>query len=507
MPKDRSTTPRFEPLVTASEMFPALERLCLNTQEELLMSFRILDPLTRVRSKEALDLGLESWADLIHHVAERGVKIRMLMADFDPLFTPDLHQNAWSNAQRFASRLPKEAEILCALHECKSAPMWKRVFWPKIKSRIADLSNYAPAQLTALQHQAMRGEVALHPVTLHQKFAVSDGATAIIGGIDVNERRWDDEQHDRRAEETWHDVSILIAGRVVGDLRRHFADSWERARRAGATSFGVDATSVAETHPLPAKLHSASGPRLLRTISCDQDSPIRIGPKSKITEHEEAHIAAFDSAKRLVYIETQFFRHMPLAKALARAAERSPSLQVILVMPSEPDRVIFEGKRGFDVRHAQALQLRCLRVLRRAFGDRLAIMAPAQPRKAPDNTPMPLHGAGIIYLHSKVTLVDDQLGIVGSANLNGRSMRWDTEASLQFHGKRDIKMIRERLMKTWLRDRMSTIDVKKASDWAKVAQETADLPPDAREAYILPWPEERNRRFARPFPILPAEMF
>lgn len=507
MPKDRSTIPRFEPLITAAEMFPALEQLCLRTQEELLMSFRIIDPLTRLRSSEALELGLETWADLITHVAKRGVKIRILIADFDPLFTPELHQSAWSNAQRFGSRMPENTEILCALHECKSAPLWKRVFWPKIKTRIADLSNYAPSQLTSMQHRAMNGDVSLRPVTLHQKFAVSDGEVAIIGGIDVNERRWDDEQHDRRSEETWHDVSILIAGRVVGDLRRHFADSWERARHADAASFGVEVTPVSETRPLPEKLHSASGPRLLRTISCDPDSPIRIGPKSQVTEHEEAHIAAFDSAKRLIYIETQFFRHMPLAKALGRAAERAPELQVILVMPSEPDRVIFEGKRGFDVRHAQALQLRCLTVLRRAFGDRLAILAPAQPRKAPDHTPMPLHGAGIIYLHSKVTLVDDHLGIVGSANLNGRSMRWDTEASLQFHGKRDIRMIRERLMSTWLRGRMGTIDVKKASDWAKVAQETADLAPDAREAYILPWPEARNRRFARPLPILPAEMF
>ncbi|KAA2314182.1 phospholipase [Pseudooceanicola sediminis] len=507
MPKDRSTTPRFQPLITASEMFPALERLCLNTKEELLMSFRIIDPMTRLRSTEAQDLGLKTWADLITHIAERGIKVRLLIADFDPLFTPDLHRGAWTNAQRFGHRMPKDTEILCALHECKSAPVWKRIFWPKIKNCIADLSNYAPSQLTPLQHQAMHGEVNLHPVTLHQKFAVSDGEAAIIGGIDVNERRWDDEKHDRRAEETWHDVSILIAGRVVGDLRRHFADSWERARNSGAASFGVEVTPVSDTKPLPSKLHSASGPRLLRTISCDPESPIRLGPRSKVTEHEEAHIAAFDSAKRLIYIETQFFRHMPLAKALARAAERAPELQVILVMPSEPDRLIFDGARGFDVRHAQALQLRCLRVLRRAFGDRLAILAPAQPRRAPDHTPMPLHGAGIIYLHSKVTLVDDHLGIVGSANLNGRSMRWDTEASLQFHGKRDITMIRERLMSTWLRGRKKTIDVRKASDWVRVAQETADLAPDAREAYILPWPEARNRRFARPIPILPAEMF
>ncbi len=52
-------------LITAAEGFPALERLAASAQEELVMSFRILDPQTRLRTPElkvvALRHGQTCW--------------------------------------------------------------------------------------------------------------------------------------------------------------------------------------------------------------------------------------------------------------------------------------------------------------------------------------------------------------------------------------------------------------------------------------------------------------
>ncbi len=39
-----------------------------------------------------------------------------------------------------------------------------------------------------------------------------------------------------------------------------------------------------------------------------------------------------------------------------------------------------------------------------------------------------LGGAPMIYVHAKVSIFDRSAAIVSSANLNGRSLRWDTEA-------------------------------------------------------------------------------
>ncbi|MBT9384921.1 phospholipase [Pseudooceanicola sp. CBS1P-1] len=507
MPKDKDLFPKLDLLVTAAEMFPALERLCLEAREEVLMSFRILDPLTPLRSPEALALGLTNWGQLLGHVAGRGVVLRLLISDFDPLFAAELHRNAWMNARGFATELGEAAQILCAQHEATAAPLWKTVFRPKVRQLQAQLARYAPAHLTPPQHQALAGEMTIRPASLHQKFAVADAEHVICGGIDINQRRWDDADHQRRAEDTWHDVSVAVSGRVGEDLRHHFAECWDRAMQSGAASFGAEPTAVAETRAVIDKLPPSGGPRLLRTLSRARGGMLHLGPEPDICEHEEAHLAAFETAQEMIYLETQFFRHLPLARTLAAQARRAPDLQVVLVLPTEPERQIFDGHSGIDVRHAQALQLRCLTLLKRALGDRIAIVSPAQPRPAPRHTPMPLHGAGIVYLHSKVTLVDDRLGIIGSANLNGRSMRWDTEASLQFHEPEEILSMRERLMRHWLRARIGEIDTTRASDWMRLAREEAARPPEARSIYLLPWPEARNRRFARAFPLLPADMF
>lgn len=494
------------PLVTAAEMFPALEEMVLGAETEVLLAFRIFDARTALRSDKAAELGLTTWADLLAHVAEKGVAIRLLLADFDPVFTADLHRAAWASASRFATRLSAfdQAEIICAMHNCAPAPMWEWAFSLPVRARMAQLRGQPQERLTRLQHRALQGDYHLRPVTLHQKFAVVDGKRTIIGGIDVDDRRWDDDTHDQRPEDTWHDVSMETSGPVVHDIRNHFAECWARAMQDCGTVFSAAAT------PLPASgtdnpaSADTDRPRLLRTLSSRGSGNARFSPITERRDHETAHLDAFQRAERSVYIETQFFRHLPLAHALARRAKERPDLNLILVLPTEPERIIFGRDDGMTARHAQALQIRCLSALRRAFGDRLAIVSPAQPRPAPDGTPLPVEGSGIIYLHSKVTLVDEITGIVGSANLNGRSLLWDTEASLQFDNPEAVSGLRSRLARKWLG---SDSDCDRAATWTRIAQEAAAQPPEHRKVKILPYPEQRNRRFARFLPILPSAMF
>lgn len=500
---DRPAAPGLTPLITASEMFPALEEMVLSAQHEVLLAFRIFDARTALRSDAALSRGLKTWADLFAHTAARGVTLRLLLADFDAVFTPDLHRAAWASASRFAGRVTDHpnAEIVCALHDCAPAPLWQAIFAPQIRKRLARLRMTAQEHLTPTQLRALAGEHRLRPVTLHQKFAVVDGTRAIIGGIDVDERRWDDDSHDQRPEDTWHDVSMQLTGGIAPDLRLHFADCWNRARRTCGTVFSATATAMA---PAPAAARD-DGTDLLRTVSTHHDGLVNFGPVTRVREHEAAHLDAFARAERSIYIESQFFRHMPLADALARRAEERPELNLILVLPTEPERVIFGRDSGMDARHAQALQIRCLDRLRRAFGDRLAIVSPAQPRPAPAGTPKPVAGSGIIYLHSKVTLIDDRIGIVGSANLNGRSLLWDTEASIRFRDADAISTLRRRLGRKWLGQAFGDPD--RADTWTSAARAAAATAPADRLSMILPYPEGRNRRFARYVPILPAAMF
>ncbi|SNR47873.1 phospholipase D family protein [Puniceibacterium sediminis] len=489
-------------LITAAEGFPALERLALGAREELFLSFRIFDPRTRLHSPEARDQGLETWADLLTLVARRGVRIRMVLSDFDPQFTSELHRLAWASASGFASAIDGDVQILCAPHGQDVGPLWRWLLHFKIQRSIQTLRGEDPAELTPIQRKVLESGPILRPVTLHQKCAVADSKDCIIGGLDVDERRYDTSDHNRPAEETWHDVSMQVTGDFAATLRAHLADTWNTALECGAASVAQPAMPM----DVSASSRQTTDTRLVRTLSSPCQGFRVIEPKARIKEHEEVLIKAFDSARHSIYIETQFLRHRPIANAMAAAARRVPDLQCILVLPAEPDRVMFDGDRGWDARHAQALQLRALEIIRDAFGDRLSLIAPARPVSAPPGKAR-LFDASPVYVHAKVTLIDDNFGMVGSANLNGRSMRADTEASVLFRDTDTINDLRRRLAVKWLGDAAQTGDITRANLWVETARANANKAPEERDSFALPFPFRRLRRFSRPLPILPSDIF
>ena len=506
MSRDDGETAR--PLVTAAEMYPALEEMVLAAEAEVLLSFRIFQPTTRLRSQAARGLGLADWGALVAHLTGRGLRVRILLADFDPVFATELHEGAWEAARGFADAVGDGADfrLQLHLHGARVGPVWKTLLRPKVAKRLSELRETPRSADTPALRAALGGSWDLYPVSLHQKFALADGKHAIVGGIDVDERRYDSPDHDRPSDETWHDVSLEVTGPVVADLRAHFADGWRTAREDGATDFG-DGTGGLDARPPPRTPPREAPLSLLRTVSTPAPGALRFGPRPAIREHETAHLDLFARAERLVYLETQFFRHLPLARALAEAAARAPDLQLILLMPTEPERIIFGGDRGIDARHAQALQIRCLDLVRRAFGDRLAVVSPAKPEPLEEEVPAGLHGAGIVYVHAKVTVVDDRAAIVGSANLNGRSMRWDTEASILWRDPDGAQALRLRLARKWMGDEAPLADLGRAAAWMDRARANATRPPERRQGFLLPYPEARNRRFAFRLPVLPDDMF
>ncbi|MCA0939136.1 phospholipase D-like domain-containing protein [Salipiger pacificus] len=490
-------------LITAAEGFPALERLCHASQHELVMSFRILDPRTKLRSPELREQGLENWADLLADVAGRGVTLRMIISDFDPVFTSSLHRGAWRSAMGFAERLSGDVQILCAPHGQNAGWLWRWAMRGKIARYIAELRREDATTLTPVQRTVLKGAVLLRPVTIHQKFAVADGKACVIGGLDINERRFDTPEHDRPADETWHDVSMQVDDTdFAAALRGHFDDCWNTALDYDTPCV----TGEAERRVTGERLKTPEDLRLVRTFSAPCPGAARLSPRPSIIEHEKAVLGMIGEAQRHIYIETQFLRHRPVAEALAKAAERNPGLQLVLLMPSFPDRVLYEGNDGWDTRHGHALQTEAVTLVQRAFGDRAAIVSPGQQQDSPEEIP-DLLGSGPIYVHSKVMLVDDRVGLVGSANLNGRSLRWDTEASVLFRKPDAVHDLQRRLAKAWLRDHLNGHDPVSARTWRQAALSNAAQPPEDREGFILPYPQAAGRKFSRALPILPADMF
>jgi phosphatidylserine/phosphatidylglycerophosphate/cardiolipin synthase-like enzyme len=269
----------------------------------------------------------------------------------------------------------------------------------------------------------------------HQKLVVvrrqgrPEEDVAFVGGIDLCHGRRDDADHagdpqapplDERYGPTppWHDAMAEIRGPAVADVLDTFAERWD------------DPTPLDHRNPYRALVH-----RLVRQPRHPQPLPERWDPPPEVGPHEvqvlrtypakkpaypfaphgersiaRAYSHAFVRARRLIYVEDQYFWSDDVVAALVEALAREPELVVIAVVPRYPE----EDNRvaGPPMLHGQRL---AWERLRDAGGDRFALF----DLENAEGTP--------IYVHAKVCVVDDQWMTIGSDNLNRRSWTHDSE--------------------------------------------------------------------------------
>lgn len=502
------------PLLTAAEAYPALERLFLEADRRIVVGFRIFDPETRLHSPEGRAIGT-TWFDLLVATLRRGVRLTVIVSDFDAIVRPDYHMRAQHSVRMLvaaaeAAGRPDLLDARASLHPARVGWLPSLFLWPRARGYLLRTAVELNSKNQALRDRHMAempqlwrflgqgddGKVFLHDwkmprltaVTHHQKVAVFDEKRLYIGGLDLNDRRYDDLDHARPGDETWHDVQLLIEGAVAAETQRHLL-SFEDATRG--------------TAPPPT-------PGLLRTLSRRRKSPsIFMSPVPVLAEIAGAHRRETRRAGSLLYFESQFFRDTSFARSLARQARRAPGLGLVLILPAAPEDVAFKDNSGSDARYGEYLQAKCIRILRRAFGDRLFIGSPAQRCRAPAGGRATTYGAPLVYLHAKVSIFDDTAAIVSSANLNGRSFRWDTEAGVTLTDPGDVALLRDRCLSHWLdgpvpdafRDPSTAI-----AAWTDHARANAGRPPEDRDGYILPYSSAPARRFGRNLPGIPEEM-
>ncbi|QXQ05791.1 hypothetical protein KX816_16480 [Sphingosinicellaceae bacterium] len=438
---------RVTPLIEAADMYPALERRVLAATGQVWLAFRIFDPDTATRSAEARALGLGDWTALIRHVIEAGVTVRLLLADFEPIMADHLHGGSWSTfrtLRAMSATLPEamqeRLQIIVIQHEGELGFGTRQLLRIVVGVQIARLLRRMgaeadnPAELLSVRpglwrHHRLdaRGRPRfrlghaprLWPATYHQKFAVIDGRTAIVGGLDVDERRYDDKRHRQRADRTWHDLSVAVEGPAVVDAAAHFRDCWNaelprfRAIAEHWTS-GTDRAlaldplaSIDALPPVPEAVGEATV-QAVRTVSSRDHRLFAVGPRPQVMEIADAHWRLIGAAERSLYIEAQFFRYKDAARWIVARARARPELEVIVVLPSAPEEVAYDGDRRTPHRHGEWLQMRNLEVLTKALGDRVGLFMLARPTAATEAEKEfvadrgTVFGAGTIYLHAKL---------------------------------------------------------------------------------------------------------
>ena len=238
----------------------------------------------------------------------------------------------------------------------------------------------------------------------HEKALVVDGETAFVGGIEPTDLlgdRFDAREHPDRAQIGWHDMTTRLRGPVVADVAGYFALRW-RATTGEAL----------ETQAPPGSRATAgrAAVQLTRTV------PERSYPGLEAGEFGvlESHLRALRAAQRFVYAESQYLWSTEIVGQLAALLRDPPhaDFRVLLMLPAEP-------LAGIDDTHGQVA------VLERADAGAGRFLACTPRGRWPGS-----EDERMVYVHAKVTMVDDRWMSVGSANLSDQSLFNNTELNV-----------------------------------------------------------------------------
>ncbi|WP_292292205.1 phospholipase D-like domain-containing protein [Marivita sp.] len=483
--------PDFDVLITAEEAWPAFERAVFHARSEVHGSFRVFDLATKLRSDEGRSVG-EDWFDLLAHVIGRGVSITLIVSDFDPIMATDLHELTWKTVRQTAALCevakarPGQVSIKAELHPARAGALPRGMLlpaalmekWKKIRARDEDKLDREAVLLSRRMLPELR------TVSHHQKLAVVDDDTLFIGGLDLNERRFDTLDHERPAGETWSDVHLVLRhGPEVAEAKIHLE------------SFLDIVAGTAEPLALKHIKRTISAPRRLQFPY--------LSPRTLLNEIETAHLEAFRSARHLIHLETQFLRSSVIADGLAEAATQNPDLHLLAILPALPETLAFYRDDGVDTRFGMGLQNDAIGTIQEAFGKRATIASPVRPVFAAREDLPVLSGSPIIYVHNKVLVRDDDYALIGSANLNGRSMQWDTEAAVDITAPERLTLLRRRLLNHWWFDDLSDAELRPETlqqSWTDAIARNGVCLPENRTGFLVPYDPDNKAELALSLP-------
>ena len=158
---------------------------------------------------------------------------------------------------------------------------------------------------------------------------------------------------------------------------------------------------------------------------------------AQVREAEALHVAAIRSARRCIYMENQYFTAPLIADELAKRLKEADGPEVVLISAEH-------SPSYFDQMTMDRTRVLFLKTLQQA--DRHGRLQAYSQVTTLGRT---------IIVHSKLTIIDDTLLRVGSANINNRSMGFDTECDLTLRAvnrdhRAEITRLRNVLVAHWL---------------------------------------------------------
>lgn len=325
--------------------------------------------------------------------------------------------------------------------------------------------------------------------SFHQKTIVIDRRIAYCGGFNLRQNDWDTQAH--RIDEPRrnphqsdggvrqrplpeygprHDVAVRIEGPLVTDVHDNFSVQWNTTlaahRRTETRPLGELWARVTgfghATRVEPIKHQRRGSGRIVAQLVDAQ--PRRIPREQPI---HDLLVRAIYNARRLIYVENQYFRSTRIADALVGSLIQHPHMDLIIVTNriDEPRSLIYGAAWYAALAQRRVTeaspQFRLYQLLTSGMVEGHVVYQP-------------------IEVHSKVMVVDDEWCTVGSANFNDRSIVTESEANIAIEDADFARRLRCRLMAEHLALDENDERLVQSHEAATLWRERADAAADAR---------------------------
>jgi cardiolipin synthase len=220
----------------------------------------------------------------------------------------------------------------------------------------------------------------------HRKLLIADGRAAFTGGMNIGERY----MRPRAGPGLWRDSAVTIEGTAVRDLQAIFLDDW---------AFATEEVRP-EGNLFPALPSWAGKPAegLLQVVAS--------GPDRAMRPIYQGVFTALALSRKRIWIETPYFvPDEAISTCLENAALRGVDVRLIVPEKSDLKSVELAGRSYFD--DLMAAGVKIFHFL-------------------PTN------------LHSKVLIIDEDIGVVGSSNVDIRSFFLNFELGVFLYGRKEI---------------------------------------------------------------------
>lgn len=238
----------------------------------------------------------------------------------------------------------------------------------------------------------------------------------------------------------WHDIGMVVYGKAAKDAARHFIQRWNITKVKKVRNDPQYPFLFPKSGNTPSNMQTSGKMTLQVLRSVSQWSAGTQQPENSI---HEAYIDCIQKAKHFIYIENQFFIskssadntvlnkiNEALFHRIFTAHCNKQTFRVYIVMPLLP---AFEGELGTNKGTAiQAITHWNYSSICRGEDSLLVKLRRAgvhDPFKYITFYGLRNHGellgkltTELVYVHSKMMIVDDDTTIIGSANINDRSM-------------------------------------------------------------------------------------